>query len=184
MKQCEKLPEQYRETNKISVEDKKVSRLLNTLSVIIGLVIYFQALVVRGYLFLTMPKVMILMMLVAIVLYSPLHEGLHGVAMKMLGTKRVEYKFGLKFSSARSADYYSKAGQLIVLLTPVIMCTLVFTVLQMCMSDMWFWVFVMLHMRNLAGAVGDIYAAIKITQMPANIMIQDKGLCLSIYTKN
>ena len=181
MKQCEKLPENYQESKQINLENKKLSRGLTLCSAAIGIIIYVQALFTRGYLLLDMPKWMVIPIFAAIFLYSLLHEGLHGVVMKLLGTKKVAYTFGWKFSSARSDDYYSKTGQLLVLLAPVVICALLFVLLQNAVSDMWFWVFVFLHIRNFAGAVGDLYATIILAQTPSNSMVQDNGLCLKIY---
>ena len=45
----------------------------------------------------------------------------------------------------------------------------------------WFWIVYMIQLINISGAAGDLFAAVKFTRMPKNILIQDSGVSMRVF---
>ena len=92
----EKLPSDYREIYSVNLQkDKKTAIIINGLALIIGatMIILMNFFIPVSYLF-NMEKGLVnyllkfLVLMVSIVAYMCLHELVHGITMKLLGTKK------------------------------------------------------------------------------------------------
>ena len=45
----------------------------------------------------------------------------------------------------------------------------------------WFWIVYMIQLINISGAAGDLFAAVKFSRMPKNILIQDSGVSMRVF---
>ena len=190
MKSCEQLPEGYGLLYGIDLQkDKRLALLVNLLSLGIAVLLTVPAaiLVPLSTLFrngegdLSIRKVAVTMVLT--VLYVVLHELVHGVAMKLCGTKRVKYGFTGMYAYAGSDDYYAKGAYLFIALAPVVLWGVVLAIAAPLVSRDWFWVVYFVQIMNLSGAAGDFYVTAKFSRLPGDVLIRDYGVGMQIYGK-
>ena len=191
MKATDILPEGYSEICTVNLqEDKKTSLLVNLSAVIIAVLLAVPALfaVPVSYMF-SMEKGIIDYMLrfvslmVLIFVYLILHELVHGVAMKICGTKKVKYGFTGLYAFAGSEDFYDKKAYIFIALAPVVFWGIVIAVINLFVPLEWFWVVYFLQIINLSGAAGDLYVTIKFFRLPSDILVKDTGTMMTVYSK-
>ena len=191
MKATEILPEGYSEICTVNLqEDKKTSLLVNLSAVIIAVLLAVPALfaVPVSYMF-SMEKGIIDYMLRFVSLmvlgfvYLILHELVHGVAMKICGTKKVKYGFTGLYAFAGSEDFYDKKAYIFIALAPVVFWGIVIAVINLFVPLEWFWVVYFLQIINLSGAAGDLYVTVKFFRLPSDILVKDIGIMMTVYSK-
>ncbi|MBQ3537269.1 MAG: DUF3267 domain-containing protein [Clostridia bacterium] len=117
------------------------------------------------------------------VLYLVLHEAVHGIAMKICGTKKIKYGFTGMFAYAGSSDYYDKKSYIFIALAPVVLWGIVLAVLNFVVPYEWIWVVYIIQVSNIGGAVGDFYVTLKFSRFPSDILVSDSGLGMTVYSK-
>lgn len=120
-------------------------------------------------------------LIVLMVLYMVLHELVHGIAMKLCGTKRVKYGFTGLYAFAGSEDYYDKKSYIFIALAPIVLWGTVLAAVNFFVPTEWFWIVYMIQIINISGAAGDLFAAVKFSRMPKNILIQDSGVSMRVF---
>ncbi len=191
MKAVSQLPDAFREIYAIDLQkDKKLSLLVNGLAILIGvlLVVPMQFVVPIGTLFdmsqgLGAYSLRFGVLLVAIIAYMVLHELVHGIAMKLCGTKRVKYGFTGLYAFAGSEDYYDKASYIFIALAPVVLWGAVLLIVQCFVPTSWFWVVYMIQIINLSGAAGDFFVTVRFSRLPKDILVQDYGVGMKVYSR-
>lgn len=191
MKSEHTLPEGYREIYSINLQkDKKIALLLNSLSVVIMVAMVvamhfivpvynlFDAYAGMGAYWIRFGSLIVLT-----VAYLVLHELVHGIAMKICGTKKVKYGFTGVYAYAGSEDYYYKKPYIFIALAPVVLWGVVLAVINVFVSPQWFWVIYLIQVANLSGAAGDLFVTIKFCRMPKDILIQDSGVGMKVYSR-
>ena len=191
MKAVSQLPDGYREIYAIDLQkNKKLALLVNGLAIAITVLLAVPAHFAvsigtlfdmsRGYgaYFLRFGVLM-----VSIVAYMVLHELVHGVAMKLCGTKRVKYGFTGLYAFAGSEDYYGKASYIFIALAPVVLWGVVLLVLQFFVPTSWFWVVYLVQISNLSGAAGDYFVTLRFSRLPKDILVQDYGVGMKVYSR-
>ena len=123
-------------------------------------------------------------MFVLLILYMVLHELVHGIAMKMCGTKKVKYGFTGIYAYATSNDFYDKKTYIFIALAPVVLWGIILAVVNMFVSLEWFWVVYLIQISNLSGAAGDLYVTVKFLRLPSDILIQDYGVGMTVFSKH
>lgn len=118
-----------------------------------------------------------------LVLYMVLHELVHGIAMKICGTKKVKYGFTGMYAYACSDDYYTKKPYLFIALAPVVLWGVVLAVINPLVPTAWFWVIYMIQITNLSGAAGDFLVTVKFFRMPGDILVKDHGVGMVVYSR-
>lgn len=101
MKRASELPEGYEQIFEVDLQkNKKIALIINLLAVAVGVAMAVPAafIVPIGALFdmsagLLAYSLRFLTLIIAMVAYIVLHELIHGVAMKICGTKKVKYGF-------------------------------------------------------------------------------------------
>lgn len=190
MKAYGNLPDGYKEIYSIDLQkDKKMALLVNLLSVLIaaaaavpmhfyipfwtlydmsvGIGVYFLRLVV---------------MLVGLVAYIVLHELVHGVTMKIMGTKKVKYGFTGLYAFAGSEDYYDKSSYIIIALAPIVVWGIVLAVIGALVPVEWFWAVYIIQIINLSGAAGDLFVSFRFAKLPSDILVRDYGVGMTVYS--
>lgn len=118
------------------------------------------------------------------VLYIILHELVHGIAMKLCGTKKVKYGFKSVYAFAGSDDFYAKKPYIFIALAPVVLWGVVLFVINLFVSNDWFWVVYFIQIGNISGAAGDFFVTLKFSRMPADILVKDYGVGMEVYSKS
>lgn len=187
---CSVLPEGYREILSVDLKNnKKLALLVNLISVFIGIACF-----VIGHLFVSIGALFDMeaglgqyflrfgALLGLMLAYIVLHELVHGVAMKLCGTKKVKYGFTGVYAFAGSEDYYSKGAYIFIALAPVVFWGIVVAVITPFLSDAWFWPVYFVQVINLSGAAGDFYVTWKFMRLPKNIWVHDSGVSMTVYS--
>lgn len=192
MRAVERLPEGYEEILSLDLNNDKKKKAL-----IQGFALLIAAVLVVPMCFLVPISSMFSMddglgvyflrfgvMLALMVAYVILHELVHGVAMKICGTKKVKYGFTLLYAFAGSDDYYGKREYLFIALAPVVFWGIVIAIINPFVSTAWFWVVYLIQIINLSGAAGDIYVTVKFCKLPKDVLIKDAGTSMKVFAKS
>ncbi|MBO5211005.1 MAG: DUF3267 domain-containing protein [Clostridia bacterium] len=119
-----------------------------------------------------------------LIIYMVLHELVHGITMKLCGTKKVRYGFTGMYAFAGSDDYYDKKSYITIALAPVVLWGVVIAIVNFFVPREWFWVVYFLQIMNISGAAGDMYVTFKFAKMPKDILVRDHGVGMKVYSKN
>ena len=191
MKAISVLPEGYAEICAIDLQkNKKLMLLVNLIAVLIGLV---MAVPMHFYIPITTLFDMqaglgaytarFAVLLALLVVYMILHELVHGIAMKMCGTKKIKYGFTGMYAFAGSDDYYGKKPYIFIALAPVVLWGVVLAVVNPFVPAEWFWVVYLIQISNISGAAGDLYVTVKFSKLPKDIWIRDYGVGMRVYSQ-
>lgn len=191
MKTVSQLPNGYREIYTVDLQkNKKMALLVNGLATLIGvlLAVPMHFVVPFSTLFdmsagLAAYFIRFGVLFVSILVYTVLHELVHGAAMKLCGTKRVKYGYTGLYAYAGSEDYYGKAAYIFIALAPVVLWGIVLLVVQFCVPTAWFWVVYIVQITNLSGAAGDYFVTLRFLRLPADILVRDSGVSMCVYSR-
>lgn len=180
------LPKEYTPSFIIDLKNnKKQAIIVNVFGCIIMLIMYFL-----GSLYIpfngSIGEILSKYGLTAIgfILYIVLHECVHGIAMKICGTKKVKYGFTGLYAFAGSDDYYYKWPYIYIALAPVVFFLIILGIMMYFAPFEWFWPIYWIQIANIAGASGDIYVFIKMLKYPKDVLIKDSGTKMTVFTKN
>ena len=190
MRSFSKLPDGFVEIYSIDLKkNKKAALLVNALAIIIGvaLAIIGHFIVPITTLFsmdsgITMCMLRHLVLVISLILYIILHELVHGIAMKICGTKKVKYGFTGLYAFAGSNDYYDKISYIFIALAPIVVWGIILAVINIFVPAEWFWVVYFIQLSNLSGAAGDLYVTVKFSKMPRDILIFDYGVGMKVFS--
>ena len=192
MKIVKEMPEGYKRICNVNLQkDKKLSLKINIISIVIAVLmaapmIYFVPLTdvldfSNGF-----EGIMneIIVLLVAMTAYIVLHEAVHGVFMKIFGCKKLKFGFTGLYAFAGTDELISKKAYRIIAMAPVVIWGVVLLALLFIpMGKPLFWLFYLLEIVNVSGAVGDIFVTLKFSKMPEDILIHDNGVSMNVYSK-
>lgn len=192
MRAVKSLPEGYKEIYSIDLQkDKKLSLLVNVLSVIIAilLTVPMHFLVPISTLFdmssgLESYKTRFFALIVLMILYMVLHELVHGVAMKICGTEKIKYGFTGMYAFAASNDYYDKRAYIFVALAPIVLWGVVLAIINPFVPVEWFWVVYFIQIINISGAAGDLFVTVRFSRLPDDILVKDHGVGMTVYSRS
>lgn len=191
MKAVENLPEGYKEIYAIDLQkNKRIALLVNLLAIVIAVLLavpmhfvvpFFSMLSIEN----GMQNYMLRFgaFLVFMVLYMILHEFVHGIAMKLCGTKKVKYGFTGMYAFAGSKDFYDKKAYIFIALAPVVFWGIVLAIVNLFVPVEWFWVVYLIQIINVSGAAGDLFVTVKFSRLPRDILIQDYGVGMTVFSK-
>lgn len=191
MKAVRTLPEGYQEIYSVDLKkDKKAAVIVNAAAIVIAVLLcvpmhfyipittlYDMQSGLGAYI---MRFVALFLLMIA---YMVLHELVHGVAMKMCGTKKVKYGINGLYAFAGSEDYYGKKAYIFIALAPVVLWGIVLAVINAFVPEAWFWVVYLLQVINLSGAAGDLFVTVKFSRFPKDILVRDYGVGMTVYSK-
>jgi len=190
VKAVECLPEDYREIYAIDLQkDKKPAVIVNALALVIAalLAVPMHFIVPISTMFGLMSGMKGLLQYYGIIiflmiLYMVLHELVHGIAMKICGTKKVKYGFTGMYAFAGSNDFYGKKAYIFIALAPVVLWGVVLAIVNLIVPLEWFWTVYLIQIINLSGAAGDLFVTVKFSRMPSDVLIQDYGVGMKVYS--
>ena len=185
------LPAGYTEYDTLDLQkDKKKALLVNILATLIAVVMAVVmhvhipfSLSLRADGGTLMPLIRLIALLVLMFAYLFLHELIHGAVMKNCGTEKVTYGLTGIYAYAGSTDYYDRPAYIMIALAPVVVFLAVLTILLFLVPLSWFWTIYFLQILNVSGAAGDLYVTYKCLRMPKDLLIQDAGVRMVMYTK-
>ncbi len=189
MKAVKELPQNYKEIISIDLQkNKKLSLFVNLLAVAVAVIMVIPACffvpISALFEFGDNPFALLIrcgVLVVSLIAYIILHELVHGVAMKMCGTKKVKYGFTGLYAFAGSEDFYDKRGYIFIALAPVILWGAVLAVMNAFVPEEWFWVVYLIQITNISGAAGDAYVTAKFSRLPKDILVHDYGVGMTVY---
>ena len=180
------LPDEYREIYSVDLQkDSKIAIIINVLALIIAVAMivpmHFAVPIFSAF---TAESNLIecIALILLIVVYMILHEMVHGIAMKICGTKKIKYGFTGLYAFAGSDDYYDKKSYIFIALAPVVLWGVVIAVINIFVPLSWFWVVYFIQVMNLSGAAGDLFVTVKFIKMPKDILIKDSGVGMTVYS--
>lgn len=190
MKAVHNLPEGYKDILSIDLQkDKKLFLLINILAtvIIVVMAVPMHFLVPITSLFdiskgLKAYTIRFVVLFVAMIAYIVLHELVHGITMKILGTKKIKYGFTGLLAYAGSDDYYNKKSYITIALAPIVIWGVVLAIINIFVSSEWFWVVYFIQLLNVSGAAGDMYVTVKFAKLPKDILVRDYGVSMTVYS--
>lgn len=184
------LPAGYVEIEKIDLQkDKKTALLVNVFALFIAV-----PMLIAGAVFVPLTALFDfsadpwtyvskwIFLLVGIILYMVLHELVHGVCMKHFSGAKVRYGLTGLYAYAGSEAYFNKKSYIIIALAPVVVWGFVLLLLNFLVGTSWFWCVYFIQICNISGAAGDVYVTYKFSKMPEDILIQDIGVSMTVYS--
>ena len=189
MKAFQILPEGYGQICTIDLQkDKKTALAVNLLAVAIAVVLIAAMcfIVPLSSLFAGVDEaltVALRLFLVAFltIVYLVLHEAVHGIAMKLCGTKKIAYGFTMTYAYAGSKDFYDRSAYIFIALAPVVLWGVVLAVVCLLVPAGWFWPIYIIQVVNLSGAAGDLFVTAKILRLPKDVLVCDTGVSTTVY---
>ena len=191
MKATDVLPRGYKEIFSVNLQkNKKMAISLNIVATVVAVIMIIpMCFVVPISALFSMEEgigryiLRFAVLIAGSVLYLVLHEAVHGIAMKICGTKKIKYGFKGMFAYAGSSDYYDKKSYIFIALAPVVLWGIVLAVLNFVVPYEWIWVVYIIQVSNIGGAVGDFYVTLKFSRFPSDILVSDSGLGMTVYSK-
>lgn len=189
MKDFVVLPEGYKEIKKVDLQkNKKLAMLVNGLGVLIMVAMIVPMLFVvpiksfmsggMGLYFIKCGVVLVVM-----IAYIILHELVHGIVMKYYSKVKPTYGFTGMYAYAGSSAYFCKKHYRVVALAPIVVWGIVLLIFNLLVPTEWFWVVYLIQIMNISGAAGDLYVSISFSKLPEDILINDTGVSMTIYSQ-
>lgn len=182
MKNFLELPQNYHESFKVDLQkDKKLAILINVLAAIIFIRVFVVGMFISPMSHFGIFSA--LMFILVNILYIVLHELIHGLFMRIFSGVRPHYGFTGLYAYAGSNVYFNRFHYIIIALAPVVIWGIVLALLCMLTNGtIWFWIFYLTEAMNLSGAAGDFYVTWRFSKLPKDILIQDTGVSMTVYT--
>mgnify|MGYP003309217014 CR=1 FL=1 len=188
MKSVNTLPEGYKELYSINLQKNIktaffVNLLAGIIAALLALSMSFAVPVTNLFAEEEVVIIKIVVLLIGMIVYMVLHEIVHGIAMKMCGTKKVRYGFTGLYAYAGSDDYYDKKAYIFIALAPVVFWGVVLLIINLLVPIGWFWVVYFIQIINLSGAAGDLFVTAKFLRLPNDVLVKDYGVSMTVYSK-
>ena len=191
MRAVENLPDDYKEIYAVNLQkNKKMAIIVNLIAVAIAVIMavpmhfvvpFSTVFSMENGLF---PYILRFAALIILMfLYLILHELVHGIAMKLCGTKKVKYGFTGMYAFAGSKDYYDKKAYIFIALAPVVLWGIVLAVINPFVPVEWFWIVYLIQIMNVSGAAGDLFVTVTFSHLPQDILVQDYGVSMTVFSK-
>jgi len=178
------LPQGYKELEQVDLQkDKKLAFIVNGMGVIIMIAAFFigHAIVPFTEFYRMDGIVPLLAVCIGTIFYMVLHELVHGIFMLYYSKKKPFYGFTGMYAYAGSKCYFNKKSYIVIALAPIVIWGIVLLILNLLFQKTWFWVIYFIQICNLSGAAGDLYVSYRFSKLPADILINDIGVSMTIY---
>ena len=192
MNTYQQLPTNYEEIFSIDLQnDKKALFIVNGLSFLLIFVMIIFTILLSKFTDL-IPKrdasigstfyiIRLLISIFCIFIYLCLHELTHGLTMKYFGAKRIKYGFTGIYAFAGTDEYFSKKAYITIALSPVVIWTIILTIINFFIPNLWFYCVFFVQVINISGSAGDIYISYLFSKLPKEVLIQDAGVSMKVF---
>lgn len=125
----------------------------------------------------------------ALIVYVFLHEGVHGILIRLFTGEAPSFGLELRkgVAYAGSSWYFRKTPYIAIALAPLAVWTIVIGLLLMDIDESYprgyFWFLYIVQIFNVTGSAGDLYVACVSLRMPENVLISDSGAEMNFYLK-
>ncbi len=122
-------------------------------------------------------------MIVGLIVYIFLHEGVHGIFIKLFTGTNASFGMDLKngMAYAGSTWYFKKWPYVIIALAPLVIWGIALAILLKDIQESYFWYLYAIQIFNVIGAAGDLYITCEIAKMPKNVLAFDSGTAMDFY---
>ena len=111
------------------------------------------------------------------------HEAIHGLFFWWFTRGKVKFAFKGAYAYAAAPDWYlPKRPYMIVSLAPLVLMTLMGVAAMLVVPLGWISPIMLVVALNAAGAIGDIYVFFLLLRMPEDVLVQDFGEKMEIYS--
>lgn len=191
MKTFTQLPDEYKEILSVNLQtNKKLSLWINIGSLFLALLmvvpmIFYIPFTLTFNFSSNLPDLLLKLgiLIASFVAYVILHELTHAIVMKSFGCKKVNFGFTGLYAYAGSEEYFDKISYILIALAPVVFWGVALAVANVFVPLDWFWVIYLVQVINVSGAIGDFYVTFKFIKLPKDILVQDKGVGMTVYSK-
>lgn len=169
-------------TKKIAITGALITALMLAWAVL------FSGIGISDILKIPLPKLIFrfLCMIVGIIVYIFVHEGVHGFFIKMFSGQAPFYGKNLKAGMfyAGSHCFFCRAAYIAIALAPVIIWGVILarmlSELAMNSPENWWFLYV-IQIMNFTGSVGDLYVTWRTASMPKGVLVQDDGTIMRFF---
>ncbi len=185
MKAKQQLPSEYRQTLHIDLQkDKKNALIVNVMSFVIMLAMILMGNFITPIsCFIQEIFPLIFVMMAGTLIYTVLHELVHGIFIRIFSGIRPHYGFTGLYAYAGSNAYFDRLHYTVIALAPVVIWGIVLAALCAVTRGKWFWVVYFLETYNISGASGDFYVVWRFSKLSKDILIQDTGIAMTVFEK-
>lgn len=194
VKSCLELPLGYNVYEKIDLKsNKKQYLLVNGLSLLLaGIAVLVALLFIKPFgkgftgAFTDadgMGFIKIGLVAVGAIAYIVLHELTHALVMKICLNAKINFGVSFTYAYAGSKGFYNKKSYVLIALAPLFVFLIVFSLLMIFLPKDYLFVFYLLQIFNLSGASGDIFVSLKMIKMPSDVLVNDTGMAMTVYSK-
>lgn len=179
------LPYGYKEILHIDLQkDKKLAVIVNGIAIVLMVILFLigHAIIPFGE-FYNMGLLPTILMCVGIFIYIILHELVHGICMYGYSKVKPSYGFAGLYAYAGSKCYFNKKSYIVIALAPIVVWGIVLLILNLIFQEQWFWAIYFIQIMNISGAGGDLYVTYRFSKLPKDILINDTGVAMTIYSK-
>ena len=187
------LPEAYRQILHIDLqEDKKLMLRVNGAAVGLMLAVFLLGLALApegGRLSDLMRKGVrlgsLFLFLGGTLAYVVLHELTHAAVMKLYGSRHVRFGFtGVYAYAGSEGDYFDRCAHQNIALAPLLFWGLLFALLCALLPPGCFWLVWLWQVMNISGSAGDLYVTLLLRRRPADLLVRDTGVSMTVYSAN
>ena len=189
MNSYKELPQGYREILHIDLQkDKKLMLIVNVLGLVVMVVMFAIAVCfVPVTTFFDYGNTMQMMLKLAVlcigfVVYLVAHEAVHGIMMRHYCDAKVRFGFTGMYAFAASGAYYCRKHYIVIALAPIVVWGIVLGILNFMVPLSWFYVVYFIQVGNISGAAGDLYVTWRFRKLPGDILIQDDGVSMTVFS--
>ncbi len=179
------LPYGYEEILSVDLQkDKKLAGIVNGIAIILMVILFIigNAIVPFGE-FYKMGLGATIAMFIGLIAYIILHELVHGIFMYGYSKVKPTYGFTGLYAYAGSKCYFNKKSYIVIALAPIVVWGIVLLILNLIFQETWFWVIYFIQIMNISGAGGDLYVTYRFSKLPKDILINDTGVAMTIYSR-
>lgn len=134
----------------------------------------------RGFIWLLFRFVVVLAILAA---YLYAHEYIHTLAANKLCGEKCKVVIKKYYAYASTKAYYTKRGYLIYSFAPVVILGAALLLFMIILPAKYFWFAYLAQVLNIAGAAGDVYAAVILSKEKGGLWIKDGGNSITYWNR-
>ncbi len=182
------LPENYKQKYKLDLKESRHVVILNIISLVavVAMILIMNAFIPINSIVSkhsSMNSVLLKVVVIAagFLTYIVLHEGVHGLMMKIFGAKNIKFGFKSMYFYAGSNEYFSKGVYILTALAPVVVWGIVLVGVNFIVPYDWIWVVYFLQIINISSSCGDLYVAFNFVRFNKDVLIQDAGTNMVVY---
>ena len=193
MTSCSTLPTSYKGLDYVNLHaDRRLYKLLNAVSFLIGVTMIFLGWLWRGFepllellrMGLGSYGLWLLFLAAGVLLHLAVHQFVHGLLMQHFSRLPSYYgRKGLVMKYAGNQGYFCRRHYLMIAIAPVAVSGIFLCALTILFGGAWFWLFFCLQIFNFGSAVGDFYLFGKALRSPKSALFHDDGFSVAIFTE-